>query len=240
MNKRADKHFVDFGSQRIDFHVEYGQHERFRVTVHPDLSVVVNVPQGKPLDQVLSKVRTKAAWISRQIRYFEQFLPRMPERRFVSGETINYLGRQYRLKIATSGDRPVKLSGRYLLVRAAHREPSLVKALVQDWYKARAREIFERRLHACVELTRRHGIEATELRMRRMKGRWGSCSTSRVILLNTELVKAPLHCIDYVIVHELCHFRHRKHGDQFYRFLGKLMPDWQDRKRRLERVALDR
>jgi len=69
-----------------------------------------------------------------------------------------------------------------------------------------------------------------------MKSRWGSCSVSRAILLNTELVKAPVHCIDYVIAHELCHFKYRKHGDQFYRFLGKLMPDWQDRKRRLERV----
>jgi len=76
----------------------------------------------------------------------------------------------------------------------------------------------------------------TELRIRHMKSRWGSCSVSRAILLNTELVKAPVHCIDYVIAHELCHFKYRKHGDQFYRFLGKLMPDWQDRKRRLERV----
>jgi predicted metal-dependent hydrolase len=232
--------FVQFGSQRIDFHLLFDYHERFRVTVHPDLSVIVDAPHGKPLDQVLGKVKSKAAWISRQIRYFEQFLPRMPERRYLSGETIHYLGRQYRLKVTEGADKSAKLSGRYLLVSRAYQDQPIVKTLVHDWYKERARAVFQRRLHSCVELTRRYGIETTQLRIRRMKGRWGSCSTSRSVLLNTELVKAPVHCIDYVIVHELCHFRYRRHGDQFYRFLGKLMPDWQDRKRRLERVVLDR
>lgn len=234
------RHFVQFGSQRIDFHLLFDHHERFRVTVHPDLSVIVDAPHGKSLDLVLGKVKSKAAWISRQIRYFEQFLPRMPERRYLSGETIQYLGRQYRLKVTARGDRSAKLSGRYLLVGTGCRDQPIVKSLVHDWYKERARAVFERRLQGCVELTRRYGIETTQLRIRRMKGRWGSCSTSQSVLLNTELVKAPVHCIDYVIVHELCHFRYRKHGDQFYRFLGKLMPDWQLRKRRLEKVVLDR
>jgi predicted metal-dependent hydrolase len=238
--EETKKHFVQFGSEKIDFHLLFDHHDRFRVTVHPDLSVIVDVPHGKPLDQVLGKVKSKAVWISRQIRYFEQFLPRMPERRYLSGETIHYLGRQYRLKVTAGPHRAAKLSGRYLLVETARRVEPIVKSLVRDWYKERARSVFERRLLRCVELTRRYGIETAELRIRQMKGRWGSCGTSGAILLNTELVKAPVHCIDYVILHELCHLRYRKHGDQFYRFLGRLMPDWQNRKRRLERVVLDR
>jgi predicted metal-dependent hydrolase len=236
MTGDSTRHFVQFGSQRIDFDLRFDHHERFRVAVHPDLSVIVDAPQGKPLEQVLGKVKEKAAWISRQVRYFEQFLPRMPERRYVSGETIRYLGRQYRLKII-AGSNTARLSGAFLWVGTSGRDHAVVKSLVHCWYRERARAVFERRLRGCIEVTRRYGINEAELQIRRMKGRWGSCGTSRTILLNTELVKAPVHCIDYVITHELCHFRYRKHGDKFYRFLGKLMPDWQDRKHRLERVV---
>jgi predicted metal-dependent hydrolase len=234
----SNNHSVQFGSERIDFHLVFGLHDRFCVTVEPNLNVTVNAPNGKPLDQVLGRVKSKAAWITRQIRFFEQFLPLMPEKRYISGETIQYLGRHYRIKVTADGRRAAKLAGPYLLVMANRRDSTTIKFLVREWYNERARAVFARRLQKCLETTRRYGIETAEFRTRRMKGRWGSCSIPRAILLNTELVKAPLHCIDYVIMHELCHFRHRSHGDQFWRFLGKLMPDWRHRKKRLERVAI--
>ena len=71
-----------------------------------------------------------------------------------------------------------------------------------------------------------------------MKRRWGSCGKNGTILLNTELVRAPVHCIDYVIVHELCHLRFPHHSQGFYRLLALLMPDWERRKARLEQVLI--
>jgi predicted metal-dependent hydrolase len=232
----SNNHSVQFGSERIDFHLVFGLHDRFRVTVEPNLSVTVNAPHGKPLDQVLGRVKSKAAWITRQIRFFEQFLPLMPEKHYISGETIQYLGRQYRLKVTADPHKTAKLAGPYLLVSANRRDIATIKSMVHEWYSERAKTVFARRLQRCLEITRRYGIETSDFRVRRMKGRWGSCRTPRAILLNTDLVKAPVHCIDYVIMHELCHFRHPTHGDQFWRFLGKLMPDWRHRKKRLERV----
>jgi len=71
-----------------------------------------------------------------------------------------------------------------------------------------------------------------------MKKRWGSCSKQKGIILNTELVKAPSHTIDYVVMHELCHLKHYNHGKAFYRLLNSVMPDWRERKKRLEAVLL--
>jgi hypothetical protein len=71
-----------------------------------------------------------------------------------------------------------------------------------------------------------------------MARRWGSCSENGTLLLNSQLVKAPTQCIDYVIVHELCHTMHFNHSKSFYELLTRVMPDWPERKRRLERVAL--
>lgn len=240
MTRTAQPHSVNFGSERIDFCLVRRDDDKFRVVVHPDLTVVVEAPKGKALDQVLARVKSKARWISRQVRYFEQFLPRMPEKRYLSGETFHYLGRQYRLKVARSGRMEVKLLAPFLVVSVLEQHGnSAVKSLVQEWYAKHSRSIFERRLDICLESAVRNRIGRPTLRIRRMRGRWGSCNGSGAILLNTELARAPTYCIDYVVTHELCHLRHPHHGPKFYQLLSRLMPDWRQRKERLERVALN-
>lgn len=231
--------WLHFGSERIRVSIRFSEHEKLKICVYPDLTVVLNAPSERTPEEVLERARRRAPWILRQLRYFEQFLPRTPARRYVSGETILYLGRQYRLKVAEGDSRPAKLVGRFLHVRVPDRtDGGQVKGLVADWYRQHAQTTFSRRLDQCQEAARRYGVERPELRLRAMKRRWGSCSGTGRILLNTELVKAPVHCIDYVIMHELCHLRFANHGPEFYRLLDRLMPDWRQRKERLERVGL--
>ena len=76
-----------------------GRRKTLEIAVEPDASVVIAAPQDATLDAIEAKLRKRAAWVTRQQRYFAQFLPRTPERRFIAGETHLYLGRQYRLKV---------------------------------------------------------------------------------------------------------------------------------------------
>lgn len=174
-------------------------------------------------------------WIARQLDFFEQFQPLPPRKQFVSGETHYYLGRQYRLKVVQDASPRVRLIGRYLHVFVD--DPSdgdKVAGRLQLWYRRHARQIFLQRMETCAEKLRNEGIPDPEVKLRQMKNRWGSYVSPRTILLNPELVKAPLYCIEYVIMHELCHLRYPNHGSGFYRLLRRCMPDWETRKEKLE------
>lgn len=232
-------HRIRFGSEVIDFRVRFGRRDRLRISVHPDQKVVVDAPAGKPLEEVLARVRSRAGWIVKQRQFFEQFMPLLPEKKYVSGETFYYLGRQYRLKVVAGEQRAAKLAGKFLTVCTPSKNDNRkVRALVQQWYKTHARDTFERRMESCHDVVRRYGIGRPRIMLRRMTRRWGSSSGNGRILLNTELVKAPVHCIDYVIMHELCHQKYPNHSPSFFRLLSRCMPDWESRKERLERVTL--
>jgi predicted metal-dependent hydrolase len=232
-------HAVSFGNERIEFRLRRSKRKTLGITVEPDMSVLVTAPRSADVEKVKAKVRKRAVWIRRQWRFFQQFLPQMPPRLYVSGETHRYLGRQYRLKIVPGVDETVKLKGRFLWVMTRRKgDASHVRELLESWFMAHARIAFERRLAVCMADLDGQVKASPTLRLRRMRKRWGSCTKRGDIYLNPELIQAPAACIDYVVTHELCHLVHPHHGLEFHMLLRQKMPDCEARKARLERVEL--
>jgi predicted metal-dependent hydrolase len=228
---------VTYGKQSIAFDVVYVDRKTMEIAVHPGARVVVKAPTGTTPVAVQKRVVKRARWIRKQINYFLQFEPRTPPRRYVGGETHLFLGRQYRLRIKKQHDNIVKLKGaNFYVMTPAPDNKQKVKRLLTEWYQEHAREIFSKRLQHCYETAKRLGVPYPKVRLKKMSKRWGSCSKAGDILLNTELVKAPLYCIDYVIMHELCHLKEHTHSNGYYKLLSKYMPDWEKRKERLERL----
>jgi predicted metal-dependent hydrolase len=228
-------HEVEFGGGRIEFRLRRSRRKTLAITVRADASVVVMAPGRANLEVVKARVRKRAVWIREQQRFFGGFLPPVPPRRYVSGETHRYLGRQYRLKVIEGAEERVKLKGRFIWVETRDRgDRERVRRLMDGWYVAHARAAFGRSLAAC--LPRLHGRVNSTLRLhlRRMPKRWGSWTRRGAIYLNPELVRAPASCIDYVVTHELCHLVHGHHGKEFFALLRQAMPDWEQRKERLE------
>lgn len=231
------RHWIQFGEHRIVFHVVRRDRKTLEIGVEPDTTVVVAAPRDASIEAISEKVRRRAAWVRRQQRFFSQFLPRTPERRFVSGETHLYLGKQYRLKVISCEIPGVKLLRGFIVVRS--REPGRsesTRGLVEEWYRDKARVKFTERLE--VNLLRFANPETLRPRgliIRTMRRRWGSLSASSRLVLNRRLIEAPVDGIDYVITHELCHITEPHHGIRFYELLERVMPDWPNRKERLER-----
>lgn len=225
---------IQFGSKQIDFRLEYSDRKSLGITVTPDLNVLVKVPAATSLEKVKEKLRKKAPWIIRQQSFFLSFHPKTPARIFVGGETHLYLGRQYRLKILQSGLESVKLKGKFIEVTTA--DKAKAKELVNEWYLQNAKTKFHDIAKPLIDNFRKHKVEPGSIVLREMSTRWGSCTAKGKIILNPELIKAPKGCIEYVIIHELCHLIHHDHTQKFIDLQTKEMKDWEKWKMKLEKL----
>jgi predicted metal-dependent hydrolase len=203
--------------------------------VRPEGEVVLSVPFDCTDEEIARLLQKREAWIAEKLAFFRRFAS--PEaREYVSGENMPYLGRNYRLKVIESTEEGVSLQRGYVQLFVKNRaDRERKRRLLEGWYRARARVRFAKALDLYIP---RIGVAPQAVTIRKMKSRWGSCSpaTGRVTL-NLRLIEKPTACIEYVALHELAHLVHPNHDRAFYDFLDLHMPDWRERKERLESVS---
>ncbi|REE27255.1 hypothetical protein DFQ09_10183 [Winogradskyella pacifica] len=221
-----------YGSEEIVYNLNFRERKTLGITVHPDRSTEVNAPVGSSIEKIEEKVRKRASWILKQQDHFLSFEPRNTVRKYVSGESHLYLGRQYQLLVVKSNEEIVKHTGRNIEVRTS--DVSKIEQLLESWYLEKARAWFHTIAQPLIEHFKKYEVAPNKLEIRKMPHRWGSCSTNGRILLNPELIKAPKVCIEYVIIHELCHLVHRDHTQAFFDLQEKEFPEWKKWKNKLE------
>ena len=202
---------VKYGDREIAYAVEFCRRKTLEISVMPDSAVQIRAPQGASLDAIAQKVQKKASWIVEKQDWFAKFPKAPPPRQYLGGETHLYLGRHYRLKIEKGKEHSVKIDGGFIKMQ------------------------FDNVFQACAA---RFLSSATPVRLqiRDMKTRWGSLSKGGILTLNIRLIAAPKECIEYVVVHELCHLKYPNHDKKFYRLLETRLPDWEKRKQKLEHL----
>lgn len=239
---KQNGHMMNFhyGDEQIAFErvVRQQASDKVLIKVYPDCRVVVSAPTDADNDAVLNAVKKRGRWIYEQLRDFRKQLEYTLPRKYISGESHYYLGKQYLLKVIETPNsvQCVKLLRGKLEVSVRVKSAEKVKELLTDWYKARAKEIFAKRLDAVLEQAL-WVAERPPLRIQTMQTQWGSCSPNGRITLNPYLVKAPRECIDYVVLHELCHLAEFNHSERFYRLMTQVMPQWEKVKERLDGMA---
>ncbi|MEB3041521.1 M48 family metallopeptidase [Capnocytophaga gingivalis] len=216
------------------YELYYTDRKTLGIKVYPDTSVKVFAPIDTDLPIIEQHLKAKRKWIEKQQRSFRSYLPATPARQYIGGESFLYLGKQYMLKIESSTAEEVKLYQGRLVVKTLNPEATHIKKLLQQWYIARATILFNKLFEEQFCLFKRFGLEKPILQIKKMEKRWGSCTPQQKIILNPELIKAPIVCINYVILHELCHLVHHNHSILFYNLLESFMPDWRKWKKILE------
>lgn len=233
-------HSVPYGDQRIAFSLRWQPRLKGRVAVHvmPDGAVVVDAPPGSELQEVKQAVRQRAPWVWRQLQAQREGQRRALPRDHLGAETHLYLGRKHALKVlvvprACMGAR---LRRGQLEVATCAPDAQTIRDVLEAWYRERAKDVFARVL-TDVATRMRLPEPMPPWRLLRMRTQWGSCSPRGALLLNPDLIKTPKACIEYVVAHELCHLMEHNHSERFYRLLSATLPDWERRKRDLDKLA---
>lgn len=211
----------------FSYAVKFQKRKTLSLYVLTDGSVEVRAPLRTSQASIVRFVESRVPWI---LKTREQQLQRVRWQNPVAPGALQWLlGEPLTLHVEHASVFSVKRDEQTL--RVATRDPDNIEALTRDlnlWYREQAQRLFEERLPlACQRFP--ETLAPPELRLRRMRRRWGSCTRSGRITLNTELVKLPLDVIDYVIVHELCHLFEFNHSPRFYQLVAQVMPDWKRR-----------
>lgn len=198
----------------------------------PDGRVRVSAPYFTSMRTVNAFLEEKSGWIEaqRQRLRAQTGSPRMP---FLNGDTLLLFGRPYTVRVECGKARALLLfdDGTALLTQRAGDTPEQREAFVREDCRKRLFAEIETRLPAW---ERKTGLSCAAWRIRDMKTRWGSCAVaSGRLTFNLHLIKKPHCCIDYVLVHELCHLRHPDHGKAFHALLAQYIPEEKTLRRQL-------
>ena len=237
MEKKQER-IVRCDEGEIRYLLERKRVKNLNLRVYRDGRVYVSASPAVPVRSVDEFVRSREKFIrSAQQRFFERAACAPKLEKYENGESFRLLGREVRLKVERGEKDAVSFDGAYLRLSVRNPEdPEKRKKLAEGYLKRKCRVVFGEIMAEILPGFREYGISMPALRVRSMRTRWGSCSPAKgAITLNRRLLEAPRSCIEYVVMHEFCHFIHPDHSKRFYAQLTARMPDWKERKALLER-----
>lgn len=236
----AQERTVVYENNEIHYLLEQKQVKNLNLRVHKDCMVYVSANPDIPAEKVDDFVVSKGTYIRLAQRKFREMARYAPQpKQYVSGETFYLLGRGVRLKVENGMRDAISSDGIYLHLCVKDTEDFAKKQkMVTRYLDEQCRSIFGEIILEAYPVFQKYGVPMPELRIRNMETRWGSCLAKKgIVTLNKRLLEAPRNCIEYVVMHEFCHFVHPNHSKQFYAFLTMLMPDWKQRKETLDKSA---
>ena len=192
----------------------------------PNGSIQISAPEKMDLDSIRLFAITKSMWIKKKQQELKNF-SRQSERQYVSGENHYFKGNRYRLKVIYQHTNPhVELQGNQFINLYVRREASIERRaeILKNWYRDNLSEMLENLIQKWEKIL---DVSVEHWGIKQMKTLWGSCNYKRKsILFNLELAKKPLHCIEYIVVHELAHMIERNHNERFTALLDSNLPNW--------------
>lgn len=239
-----EKHSVTYKNKNttIDFILVRKNIRNVNLRVKADMSVVVSANKNVPLKLILEFVEKKAQWIIKNQEKISNISKKINKpKEYVDGEEFIILGKPLQLKIVEltgSRDERVEINGDNLELHLKDRNNFKRKQkLIELYYKEVINQIFTESVH---RIMKKVGLSfIPEVKIRSMISRWGSCMfNKKTITLNSKLIYAPMICIDYVVLHEILHFKNPSHDKKYYQSLSSYMPEWKEYKKLLDGISI--
>jgi predicted metal-dependent hydrolase len=200
-----------------------------------DRGLTVNMPLRASEKWLHSVLQEKAEWVVEKLESWQAKKP--APQQWTDGEPILFRGETFTLRIIPSlFDAPPQLHGTQLIVHVSRTDnPAVIEKIIMRWYRHEALQLFTECVGHFAPLM---NVTPAEIKLSSARTQWGSCTTRGTVRLNWQLIKMPLHLVDYVVVHELAHLREMNHSAAFWRVVETVCPDYAKRRRELRKWGM--
>lgn len=238
MNTRHEKmNSVKFGNSNIRYKIKKSSRRKTTQIIVNRSNVQVISPLKKSERQIQNLVKQHSKWIyTKQLLAQEEKPFRLT---FEHGSRLPFFGRKYFLNVKkTKKTESFSLKNGEFVARVNKASKSRIQKLYLDWLKRKALPQLEKSVK---KYAKKIGIIHSKILIKNQKNRWGSVSKNGTINFNQKLIRAPSKIVDYVAAHEVCHLRIPNHSPAYWKLLGSIMPDFNERKQwlRLNRSLLE-
>ncbi|MGN0143600.1 MAG: M48 family metallopeptidase [Clostridium sp.] len=229
---------IEYKNKVIEFQVIKRKRKSICIKVDTDSRVTVITPLRMPDEKIIDIVMKKASWISEKQKQMSRADSRKIIRKFEDGSTFMYLGNEYPLHIvygteykgtrAVLGKKTLKSpydDTHFIIYTNTQDEDEMRKAL-EKWYREQTKEIVLKKIKLYENFFK---DKVSEVRVKEQKRRWASCTGKNAILFNWRCSMAREDVIEYIVLHEMCHFVHRNHSKDFWNLVEEIMPDYKEK-----------
>ena len=205
------------------------------IQVYRDCTVKIRVPVGLSQQKINDIITKKESWINKKIQHFQQNQKEATSKKeYIDGEVFYCLGKPCKIRInEVNKKNSIEFNESIIIINKTPKRNT--KNILAKWFLELAKQTFTSRLKINFEIfSKQYQFPFPTLQIKKMKSRWGSMSSRGNMVLNKNLIHTPIECIDYVIMHELCHLKHKNHSKRFHKLQEKFTPNCKEIKKRLK------
>ncbi|WP_435352854.1 M48 family metallopeptidase [Emticicia sp. SJ17W-69] len=213
--------------------------KNIHLSVYPPTGRVrIAAPLNTDDDTVRLFAISKLSWIKRHQRNFAN-QERQSPRIFETRESHYFQGRRYLLRV-TEHDAPAKvlLKTKTYIDLFVRPDTSIAQrqSILNEWYRSELKKLIQPIIEKWQTIMQ---VQVNAWQVKQMKTKWGTCNIEKKrIWLNLELAKKPIHCLEYIIVHEMVHLLERHHNDRFLHYINTYLPNWKQLKTELNTLPV--
>lgn len=205
---------------QIDYSIQYSNRKTLTIIVERDRRVVVRAPMNTSKELIEKEVNKRKFLIFKKIHHPQKYQTPRPRKEFVSGESLMFLGRNYKMEVVQEEIEGIQFDNKFYISKVNQYN---AEQLFRKWYINQAEEkiIPKVKIHA-----KNIGVNYKAIKIQDLKYRWGSCTPKDNINFNWRLIKAPIYVLDYIIVHELAHLLEPNHTPEFWNIVSIQLPHY--------------
>lgn len=228
---------VEVNGEKIVFFVQRKKIKNINLKVNVDGKITISMPMRMKIEAAKDFIRLKIEWIKKHQNLYENNLVLKESVNFEEGEILYLLGKQYKIKLLKGKENNVIINDQTIEIQIKDKyinNKKYIKQYYDKWLKDYALIIYKKLVEEYQKKLEKYDIIMPKIEVRQMKARWGSCCPSKnKVTFNLSLIKTPIECVEYVVLHELSHLKYHDHSKNFYNFISIFMPEWKERRRKL-------